>query len=103
MAPQTLAHPDRACQAERNEARADRSTIDAIEEAMRAHLLAALSEARTLSLKMDAGLREKLMADLTENFHPDQKARDAFTDGFYDARLMADERVEDVRPSMAAE
>ena len=79
---------------ELSEARSDRDLLDTIEEAVRGHLLAALSEARTLSLKMDGTMREKLMDGLTKNFHPDQNASDLLSDAFYALKIEADELIE---------
>lgn len=76
------------------EARSDRAMIDKIETAMRGYLFAALSEARTLSVGMEPRLRDRLMDDLTKEFNPDGMASDLFTDGFYDAKNLADELIE---------
>ena len=72
----------------------DVAAVERIETIFRDHLLAALSEARSISLSMEPDVREKLMDDLTKHFHPDGYARDLLSDGFYDARKMAERRVE---------
>jgi hypothetical protein len=72
----------------------DSAAVEAIEAIFRDHLLAALSEARSMSLSMDGNVREKLMDDLSKHFHPDGTARDLFSDAFGDARRMVADRVE---------
>lgn len=72
----------------------DVAAVDAIESMFRDHLLAALSEARAASLKMEPALREKLMDDLSKYFHPDGYARDLLTDGFADAKSLAADTLE---------
>lgn len=59
-----------------------KARIESVREIFRDHLLAALSEARASTLDMDPTLRERLMDELTSEFHPDAKMRDSFSDAF---------------------
>lgn len=73
----------------------DLDTIDRIKEMARERLLAILSEARTMTVGIDDRAREKLMDDLTANFHPDQAASDLFSEGFSGARDVLREDIYD--------
>lgn len=64
----------------------DLDTIKRVQEMARDHLLAILSEARSMTIGMDSRARDKLMDDLTACFHPDQAAGDLLSDGFHAAR-----------------
>lgn len=75
------------------EAEQDRLQISQIEQIMRDHLLAALSEARTFIFN-DPKVRDALMDGLAKQFHPDGSARDLFSGAFTDARIMADAEIE---------
>ena len=94
---------------ELSQAHADRDEIDRVETLVRNALLQMLSEARTLTLKMDGTLRDKLMDGLASNFHPDAGViQDCITAAFYDVKNLADEVVEERRleakyPMRAAE
>lgn len=72
----------------------DSAAVEAIAEVFRDHLLAALSEARAMSVGIDGNIRETLMDGLAKNFHPDGYARDLISEGFKDARRMVADRVE---------
>lgn len=78
-----------------NQAVADLVEIDRIEQNFRFHLLAALSEAREASIKMDANLRDKLMDSLTKCFSPEGDYQsDALKDAFTDAKALAEDVIE---------
>lgn len=86
---------------ELNSAIADQAMVDKIETTIRSYLLMALSEARSMTAGMDPALRDKLMDDLAAHFHPDADlVRDLFTDGFFDAKHMAGELVEQAKDNM---
>ena len=78
------------------DANADQATIRRIREIARDHMLAILSEARSLSVGMDSELREKLMTDLTTYLHPDGQAADLISDAFSGAELRAELNIMDL-------
>ncbi len=72
----------------------DSAAVEAIAEVFRDHLLAALSEARSMSVGMDGNVREKLMDELTKHLHPDGVVGELIADAFKDTRSMVADRVE---------
>lgn len=84
------------------QAAADKATIASIKENFRNHLLTALSEARLASASIEGRIREQLMDDLGEYFHPDGRVSDCFADGFHNAETMADDEVETRRDELQA-
>jgi len=100
-----LTPAERECgpsQFQRNEIAADAATVDGIEQVFRDHLLMALSEARTMSSRMDANLREKLIDSLSKQFHPDGFAGDLFTEAFHDIKQGLDDQLEEVNATQMA-
>ncbi len=85
-----------------NSLTSDEATVAKIDQLFRDHLLMALSEARTLSAKMDPALREKLLDGLSRHFHPDGTASDLFGDAFTDIRMKLSNDIEDAASEMRA-
>lgn len=78
------------------DAAADQATIKRIREIARDHLLAILSEARSLSVGMDEGLRRHLLDNLTAYIHPDGQAGDLLSDAFGDVEREAAQNIFDL-------
>lgn len=58
------------------------NTIHAIRDMVRSGLLAALSQARSMSLGLPIEVRSTLMDDLSRELHPDGAAGDLLADAF---------------------
>ncbi len=84
-----------------NAAYADEATLKRIEQTFRDHLLMAISESRMLAAPMDASLREKVIDNVSKQFHPDGFASDLFTECFFslkaDLASEIDERAMEIR------
>lgn len=85
-----------ACLAEVTTAMANRKTVDLVEDIFRNAFYQAMSETRELMFKrkLDEKWRDKLIDSLSENFDPERKASDAFSDAFTSIKEALDEELE---------